>query len=169
MIIMKGVDKSLRRLEKKDIPFMLEWMHDKTVVKNLQADFANRTLEDCKKFIENSINNENINLAIVNNNDEYMGTVSLKHIGDTSAEFAIVVRKNAMGKGYSIYALQEIVRYAFDNIKLKKVYWCVSPENIRALRFYDKHGFSKMDNSYLSFPGYSLDQIKSYIWYYIEC
>ena len=58
---MKGVDKSLRRLEKKDIPFMLEWMHDKTVVKNLQADFANRTLEDCKKFIENSINNENIN------------------------------------------------------------------------------------------------------------
>ena len=136
MIIMKGVDKSLRRLEKKDIPFMLEWMHDKTVVKNLQAD------------IENSINNENINLAIVNNNDEYMGTVSLKHIGDTSAEFAIVVRKNAMGKGYSIYALQEIVRYAFDNIKLKKVYWCVSPENIRALRFYDKHGFSKMDNSH---------------------
>lgn len=165
---MQRNDRNLRKLELKDIPFMLEWMHDKTVVEFLCNDFASKTLEDCKKFIENGINKKNINLAITDKNDEYMGTVSLKHISDTSAEFAIVVRKKAMGKGYSIFALREIIKYAFDNIGLKTVYWCVSPENIRALRFYDKHSFRKINDNHLSFPGYSINQIESYIWYYVE-
>lgn len=159
---------NLRKLEKKDAPFMLEWMHDNAVVEHLQSDFVNKTIEDCNCFIVNSISKENINLAIVDENDIYMGTVSLKHINDTSAEFAIVVRKVAMGKGYSIFALKEILKYAFNDMGLKEVYWCVSPENIRAVRFYNKHGFRQMTNAHLSFPGYRLEQTQSYIWYSVE-
>ena len=70
-----------------------------------------------------------------------MGTVSLKNVEDGSAEFAITVRKSAMGRGYSWYGMEEIIRLAFEEFGLESVYWCVSRENERAVRFYDKHNF----------------------------
>ena len=136
----------LRELKLKDAPLMLEWMHDKSVVEKMHSDFGSKTINDCEIFIEHSVTREDINLAIVSDEDEYMGTVSLKHIDRDrlSAEFAITVRKSAMGCGYSWFGMQEIIKYAFEVEHLDSVYWCVSKENKRACRFYDKHHFNEM-------------------------
>lgn len=132
----------LRRLELKDAPLMLSWMHDKSVTRNLKADFASKTLQDAENFIKWSwVDKGNVNLAIVSDEDEYMGTVSLKHIEDESAEFAITVRAEAMSRGYSWFGMESIIEKAFNEYGLESVYWCVSRENIRAVRFYDKHNF----------------------------
>lgn len=134
----------LRKLKIEDAPLMFEWMHDDSVVHNLYTDFASKTIEDCMQFIESSWKSDDaLNLAIVSDSDEYMGTVSLKYINRVSkdAEFAITVRKIAMGKGYSQYAMTEIIRIAFDQLKLNTVYWCVSKKNLRAMRFYEKMGY----------------------------
>ncbi len=134
----------LRDLELKDAPLMLEWMHDENVVEKLRGNFKEKTLEDAEKFILASMNKkENIHLAIVSDEDEYMGTVSLKSIdrSNNSAEFAITVRKIAMGRGYSWWGMEEIIRLAFEKYGLENVYWCVSRANDRAVRFYDKHNF----------------------------
>lgn len=134
----------LRELELKDAPLMLEWMHDKSVVGELKGNFQNKTLSDAEYFILSPNNkSENIHLAIVSDEDEYMGTVSLKCIDENSlsAEFAIAVRSSAMGRGYSWYGIKEIIRRAFDEYGLESVYWCVSRKNERAVRFYDKHNF----------------------------
>ena len=91
----------LRELRAKDAQLMLEWMHDPDVVKDLRRDFASKTLEDCLQFIQSSKNSkEDLHCAVVNDDDEYMGTVSLKHIRAGKAEFGITVRSCAMGKGY---------------------------------------------------------------------
>ena len=50
-----------------------------------------------------------LHLAVANDNDAYMGTVSLKHIHDGTAEFAITVRACAMGKGYSQFGMVSIL------------------------------------------------------------
>ncbi len=132
----------LRRLEFKDAPLMLAWMHDKSVVEKLKTNFASKTLSDCEAFIRSSWDdNQNVNLAIVSDTDEYMGTVSLKHIENGTAEFAITVRAEAMGKGYSWYGMETIIEKAFNEYGLECVYWCVSRSNERAVRFYDKHNF----------------------------
>lgn len=134
----------LRDLELKDAPLMLEWMHDESVVEKLRGNFREKTMDDCENFIKASWNKEqDIHLAIVNDENEYMGTVSLKSIDrvNNSAEFAITVRKAAMGRGYSWYGMEEIIRLAFEEYGLESVYWCVSRENDRAVRFYDKHNF----------------------------
>lgn len=134
----------LRKLEVKDAPLMLEWMHDDSVVRNMHTDFASKTIEDCKEFIKSSQDfSKTINLAIASDTDEYMGTVSLKNIDRIAgnAEFAITVRKDAMGRGYSWYGMEEIIKKAFEEYGLECVYWCVSRENERAVRFYDKHNF----------------------------
>ena len=135
----------LRKLELKDAPLMLEWMHDKNVIEKLRADFLSKTIGDCNEFIKNSwISDDDIHLAIVSDEDEYMGTVSLKHIDEISAEFGITVRKVAMSRGYSWFGMEEILKKAFNELNLESVYWCVSRENERAMRFYDKHNFHEV-------------------------
>lgn len=132
----------LRQLELKDAPLMLEWMHDADVTGQLRTDFASKTLSDAEAFIlRSNEDKKDVNLAIASDEDEYMGTVTLRDIEDGSAEFAITVRSKAMGRGYSWFGMEAILKKAFDELGLDCVYWCVSRKNTRAVRFYDKHNF----------------------------
>ena len=134
----------LRKLELKDAPLMLAWMHDSGVTQNLLSDFKSKTIYDAEDFIRLSWkDNKNIHLAIASDEDEYMGTVSLKHIEKGSAEFAITVRTEAMGLGYSWFGMECILDKSFSEYGLETVYWCVSKDNIRALKFYEKHNFKE--------------------------
>ncbi len=165
---------TLRELKEEDAPLMLEWMHDENVTHDLQNNFAGKTIEDCLCFIANSQdNNVDLHLAIVDQRDEYMGTVSLKNISDKAAEFAITVRKKAMGTGCSRFAMKSIIERAFHDMALNEVYWCVSPANQRALRFYDKNGYERVALSGLMITrqeclkAYSEAQLDEYIWYHV--
>ena len=162
-----NISMKLRKLELKDAPLMLEWMHDKSVVEDLRTNFLTKTIEDCENFIKSSWNdNDNWNVAIVNDEDIYMGTVSLKNIKETSAEFGITVRSCAMGKGYAIWAMAEALRIGFEERGVQKIYWCVSPDNKRAVRFYDKNEFARIDAKELDMiEGYTQEQIAAYVWY----
>ena len=74
MSFRRGPGMKLRKLELKDAPLMLEWMHDDDVVQNMKTNFKIKTLEDCEQFInESKVNNANLHLAIVDEFDEYMG------------------------------------------------------------------------------------------------
>ena len=138
----------LRKLKKEDVPLMLEWMHDEDVVKYLTNKFKDLTIKDCERFIDQSfIDKDNIHLAIADKNDEYMGTVSLKHINHDAryCEFAITVRKKAMSKAFSWNGMYSIIKKAFMEFGLENVYWCVSKKNVRAYSFYIHHGFKETD------------------------
>ena len=165
---------SLRKLQKKDAPLMLEWMHDNDVVNDLQTNFTEKTLDDCLHFIDLAANEKNhLHLAIVNDVDEYLGTVSLKSIVENSAEFAITIRKIAMGSGCSSFAMQEIIKKGLYELGLKEIYWCVSKVNGRAVRFYDKNNYERvsLDNllvdKKLLMETYSTEQMDKYIWYHV--
>lgn len=160
----------LRKLESKDAPFMLEWMHDQSVTEYLQTDFATKNIEHCRQFIEDSRRDRrNLHMAVVDDSDTYMGTVSLKHIENRRAEFAIVIRTCAMGKGFSQYGMAGIIRMGFEDLHLASVYWCVNPMNERAVRFYDKSGYERMEaasiGGRLADTGYGQEQIATYYWY----
>ena len=136
----------LRELNETDAPYMLEWMHDKSVVKDLPTDFASKTEEDCYAFIAHAKGADYLHMAVASDEEEYMGTVSLKHIDieNGSAEFAIAMRVQAMGRGYAWFGMCEMLKLAFEKFKLQCVYWCVSDDNKRACRFYEKHGFHEV-------------------------
>ena len=158
----------LRRLELKDAPLMLEWMHDPSVVEHLHANFLSKTPEDCERFISGSWTDENnLHLAIADESDVYQGTVSLKDIHDGTAEFAITIRSSAMGKGVSRAAMAEIIRIGFEEKNLDSVFWCVSPDNKRAVRFYDKNGYRRVPHERLSIRGYDDALIRSMLWYLV--
>lgn len=137
----------IRELQKKDAPRMHEWMQNEEITKNFQTDFGSFSLEKVQSFIESAskqtLEDSGLSYAIVNDNDEYMGTISLKNINrvDKNAEYAIVTRADAHGKGYAKQASNEILKIAFEELGLERVYLYVSVENIAANKFYQKFGF----------------------------
>lgn len=159
----------IRILEEKDAPFMLEWMHDEDLTKDLKKDFASTTIEDAKGFILYARENTStdLHMAVVSDEDEYMGTVSLKHIHNGMAEFGIAVRRCATGKGYSIFGMRKILEYGLSKLGLNNIFWCVDPVNARAVRFYDKNGFERVSAETLNLEGlgYDEDEISRYVWY----
>lgn len=137
---------NLRKLEYKDAPTMLEWMHDSDVTNYLKNDFAKMKLKDCIDFIEKTkYDTDNIHYAVCDEKDEYLGTISLKNIDKISgtAEYAISFRSKSIGTGTAFEATKEILQIAFLKLNLNRVYLDVLCENKRAVRFYEKVGFIK--------------------------
>ena len=157
----------LRKLELRDAPLMMEWMHDESVVFHLATNFRDKTLEDCRNFVSWANNTDtDLHLAVADENDEYMGTVSLKHIHDGTAEFAITVRACAMGKGYSKFGMAAILEHGLKALGLSAIYWCVSRQNARAVRFYDKNGYPRTETVPAHIlSAYTPEQLRDFIWY----
>ena len=139
----------LRQLSEKDAPLMLEWMHDYDTQKSFQKYMLNVTLEDARRFCREAKLNgkpkqgENMHLAVVNDGDEYLGTVSLKNINLEyhSAELAISLRKKARGQGVAKEAVELLLKKGFEEIGLHRVYLTVLADNIAAIKLYEKCGF----------------------------
>lgn len=140
----------LRELKREDAPLMLEWMHDAEISKWFLKNMLATTLDDAYQFCNNSkipiqiSNGDSLHFAIVEQrDDEYLGTVSLKSVDieNGHAEFAICLRKKAQGKGIAQKAVSLILRKAFEEYKLHKVYLNVLSTNIAAINLYKKCGF----------------------------
>lgn len=134
----------LRKLEEKDVPFMLEWMHDPSIACFFRFDAMSMTEEKCLEYIRTANSDDNSkHFAIADENDEYLGTISLKNIDyeKKEAEYAISTRKIVHGTGAATLATNEILKIAFEELGLNKVYLNVLVENKRANAFYQKEGF----------------------------
>lgn len=152
---------TLRELAIQDEPMMAEWMQDEDIVKNFNVDFRSINKIDRIQFIENGSKTSNsIHRAIIDNSNEYLGTVSLKNIDSLSkrAEYAIVLRRKAIGKGVAKEATKEILRKAFVELELEEVFLTVLCTNRRAIMFYEKSGFIKQSNGSSCISHYSISK-----------
>ncbi len=141
----------LRELKEDDAPFMLEWMHDNEVQKGFQKKMLDMTLDDAIFFCQSSkipkklAEGVSVHFAITDSNDEYQGTISLKDISlnNKSAEYAISLRRTSWGKGLAKAASLELLKKAFNEYGLHRVYLTVFADNERAIHLYEKCGFKK--------------------------
>lgn len=134
----------LRELKDKDYVLMHKCMSDPNVNRYMNIDGSKMKPEDCLLFIHKTReNNTSKHFAIVDDNDNWMGTISLKNIDEKtkSAEYAIITSSDAHGKGYAYNATLDILKYAFEEINLNRVYLDVLVDNVRANKFYQKCGF----------------------------
>lgn len=140
---------SLRELKEKDAEFMLEWMHDKEVQKGFKRNMLEATISDAKNFcISSSLPEKleddiSLNFAIVDEADEYLGTISLKDIDikNKRGEYAIVLRRSKWGKGVAFKATGLLLDKAFNEYGLHRVFLTVYGNNDNAIKLYEKSGF----------------------------
>ena len=122
-------------------------MHDPDIQKYFRFDMINSTREDVIGFIHRShidvVEGESIHYAITDDLDEYLGTISLKDLDlmARNAEYAISLRKKAQGRGIAIEATNEILKRAFLEFEMERIYLNVLSENRRAIQLYEKCGF----------------------------
>lgn len=157
----------LRALKTEDAARMLQWMHDESVVCCLATNFREKTLSDCENFIAwANQTKDDLHLAVTDDADTYMGTVSLKHISGGTAEFAITVHADAMGKGFAKFGMAAILEHGLKQMGLSAIYWCVSRQNSRAVRFYDKNGYLRTESvPQHILTAYTPEQLADFIWY----
>ena len=93
----------LRFIQEKDAEGMLDWMHDPKINYFYTDKIRNATKEDVLQFIQNAerqrMDATTYHYAVVDEQDEYLGTISLKNIEPVKgAEYAISMRANIMDK-----------------------------------------------------------------------
>lgn len=138
----------LRRLQEEDIAGMLEWMTDSDIRKSFRFSSDRIDEKNVLQFIKNAgttpMEGKSIHYAIADEeSNEYLGTISLKEVSmsNKNAEYAISLRRNAQGKGIATQATKEILKLAFGEFALEKVYLNVFSDNTRAIKLYEKCGF----------------------------
>lgn len=164
---------ALRELQEKDAPLMLEWMHDSDIQSCFKKNMLSATLEDARAFclganIPSVIKNgDNLHFAIVDESDEYLGTISLKDISidNGSAEYAIATRAKIHGQGIATEATNLLLEKAFKEYNLHRVYLNVLAGNAAAIRLYERCGFTlegefrehlRMGGKYMNWKWYGI-------------
>lgn len=142
-----GVTVHLRPLTESDLTTKYrDWFNDEEVCQfNSHHRFPNYN-EDMHAYYETTIrSHENLILAICDNEtDTHVGNVSLQGINllDRSAEFAIVIgEKTSRNRGVGVEVMQLILRHAFDQLNLNRVYCGTADNNIGMQRLALSTGF----------------------------
>lgn len=143
----------LRDLELRDAKRMYEAMCDSKVNAFMNIDGSKSSIENCENFIkEANLNSNSKHFAITDEDNNWIGTVSLKNIDKIvrQAEYAIITSSKVHGKGYAYKATIELLNYAFNNLNLNRIYLDVLEDNVRANKFYLKCGF-KLEGTFRQF------------------
>ena len=166
----------IRKLAIEDAIGMLEWMHDKDIQKFFRKNMKDKSLDDVYSFI-NAFSDidkslklyHEIHFAICDiNTNEYYGTISLKNIDDYSdnAEIAIVTRKKCRGMNVGFESMNLVLDYAFNFLKLNKVYLNVLADNNSAVSLYKRCGFQQ--EGYMKNQVRIGDKYKDLMWFGLQ-
>ncbi len=136
----------LRELEKNDLEIINSWRNNPDLISFLVAPFRYIAPEVDEEWYENYLANRNtcVRCAIVNENAELLGLISLLNIDNInrSASLGIMIgsEKNC-GAGAGTFAIKEMLNHAFINLNLNRVDLTVLATNARAIHVYEKCGF----------------------------
>ncbi|MCL2843972.1 MAG: UDP-4-amino-4,6-dideoxy-N-acetyl-beta-L-altrosamine N-acetyltransferase [Chitinivibrionia bacterium] len=136
---------SLRKITESDTPLILKWRNSDFVMNNfvIREQF---TEQGHKYWLENVIAKGKAVQYIILCDNIPIGSVYIRDIDNThkKGEFGIFIgEQDFVGKGLSYLATIEILRIAFEELNLHRIYLRVFPDNIPAIKTYEKAGFVK--------------------------
>jgi UDP-4-amino-4,6-dideoxy-N-acetyl-beta-L-altrosamine N-acetyltransferase len=141
---LKGEKVSIRPITRDDTDMVLSWRNS-DLVKQFFIYRKDITREEHLSWFENKIEKGAVVQFIIEAEEGPVGSVYIQNINKThrNGEYGIFIGEpNALGKGYGTDAGRLILKYAFETLNLHKVYLRVIDNNIRAIKSYEKLGFS---------------------------
>ena len=123
-----------------------EWLNNHEISKYLGGTSRIYTLEDERKWIEETNQNGYV-LAIVSKDGDKLigncGFVSLNKLMKTAEVGIFIGDCNYLGKGYGTEVLKALVKYGFDHLLLNNIMLKLVSFNERAFKCYKKVGFKE--------------------------
>ena len=138
----------LRELQLDDVEDRYQWCLDKEVIKhlNMPNKYPPFSKDETRKWIEMCINRTNgyDQKAILDNANNHIGWTDLKNFDHLNkhAELGITIGdKNYWGKGYGLAAMNEMLKYGFNQLHLNKIWLRVEIDNENAIKSYKRIGY----------------------------
>lgn len=135
---------TLRPIERDDLPRYVTWLNDPEVSHHLRLYLPLNLDDETDWYEQQRKDNTTQNFAIVNEQNEPIGSIGLIHINhrEQNAELGIVIGdKTQWGKGYCREAVQLLLDFAFAELNLHRIYLYVDVSHAHAIRCYLKCGF----------------------------
>lgn len=73
--------------------------------------------------------------------NEFIGNIEVMHIENNKAELGICITRDKQDKHFGKEAMDRIVKYCYEELKLDEVYLNVHKDNPRAIKCYENCGF----------------------------
>lgn len=145
-LIIYGKSIYLRRLTEDDVTTdYVHWMNDPDINQYLESRYYTHTIENTKSFIRSVTNDNNYQFGIfVKENDKHIGNIKLGGINNhhKSANIGFLIgEKNYWGKGIATEAIALVTDFAFDVLKLHKVWGGAYAPNIGSQKSFLKNGY----------------------------
>lgn len=136
----------LRPFTEEDLSCMVKWNNDDEVEQYVHSCLP-KSLPECRVWYQENRKEWNYRIyAIEEAGGKIIGDLELDHISWKSREAELRIRigeKDYWNKGYGSTAINLVLRHAFEELDLNRVYLRVYASNIRAIRCYLKNGFRK--------------------------
>lgn len=134
---------TLRKFTAADIPNKVRWINDESNNTYLHYEIP-LEIEKTQCWFEVIRNKTDRYDAIIEADGISIGVIGLLNIDSVNlkAEYYITLGENSYKrKGISYIASQQLLKYAFEELGMNKVYLNVDADNIAACNLYDKLGF----------------------------
>ena len=121
-----------------------EWLNDLEVAANLTLYNSVITVEAEKEFLANLSKEHNYSIVDTETNELIgsCGFIGLDHLNQIAEAGIFIGNKNYWNKGYGTESFQLLLDYGFKALNLHSVMLRVYSFNERAIRVYEKLGFT---------------------------
>lgn len=153
---------AIRKFQEVDIPYKVKWINDDNNNKYLHYDLPLREDKTLQWFKSLEGRNDRVDYTITHAG-EPAGLIGLLNIDLNSkeAEFYICLGgEKFKGKGIAKVATDLIIKKAYKEIGLYKIYLYTEVDNVRAQKLFEKSGFGKdrLLRNHLSYDGKYIDR-----------
>ncbi len=138
---------SLRELNFSDLDRLVLLANNKNIWDNVRDAFGHPyTEKNAEEFIQRQANSEKEKVFAIDRNKELCGLVGLMLQNDVyrkSAEIGYWIGEPFWGEGIATKAVELIVQYAFEDLKLKRIFAGAFEYNLGSMKVLEKNGFQK--------------------------
>ncbi len=139
----RGQRADLVALEREDMPLLAQWINDERINIYNGARFPVSDAEQRAWYERLLEDRSKKKLIIQSKQGEKVGLVSLFNIDHTNqnAEIGVYIAPDHQRGGYASEALRMVIRFAFNEMNLQKVYCTILGFNTSAVRLVESVGF----------------------------
>ena len=124
----------------------VSWINDEEVTRGLASGVYPSTIDDLKKYIQGITSSKNaVMFAICDTqNDLHIGNIKVDNFDwvNRTCELGLLLGdRSYWGKGVGTEVMRLTLRYAFEQLNMRKVVLAVYSNNPGAIKLYEKVGF----------------------------
>ena len=141
---LKGEKVFLRAIEKEDMEFLREMINNPELERNVVGWSFPISKYEQERWFESQIQNKNNIRYIIKVDRERIGVVTITNIDWKNRKACHGIKlcnDKVKGKGYGTDAVMTIMKYAFEELQLNKLYSTILDYNIPSMNLYKKCGW----------------------------